>query len=81
MKYGPAFPVELRAEGLPELLRAEEVAELLRMGRSTFFRYDKTGRVPRAVWIGNLKRYRRDEVVAWCRAGCPPRERWEEMYR
>lgn len=81
MDHGPAFPIESRAAALPELLSSEQLAALLSMGRSTLFRYDKVGRVPRAIWVGNLKRFRRDEIVAWCRASCPSRERWEEMNR
>lgn len=53
---------------------------MLGIGRSTFFRLDETGGVPRGVRLGGrMRRWRAEELRAWIAAGCPPRVRWEEM--
>lgn len=66
---------------LPLLLNAAEAAALLGIGRSTFLRYDLTGIVPRGAKLGRVRRWPREELVAWTRAGCPPRVKWEEARR
>jgi predicted DNA-binding transcriptional regulator AlpA len=43
------------------------------------WRDDAAGRLPRAVRIGNSKRWIYAEVVAWLEAGAPPRREWEAM--
>lgn len=67
-------------DGRPLLLDARGAAALLGIGRSTFFRLDETGGVPRGVRLGGrMRRWRAEELRAWIAAGCPPRVRWEEM--
>lgn len=65
----------------PLLLDVAEVAELLGVGRSTLYRLDETGAVPRGVRIGRMRRWSREELRAWIAAGCPPRVRWEDSRR
>ena len=60
----------------PILLDAASAATLLGLGRSTFLRYDSAGRVPMAVRIGGVVRWRTDELRDWIRAGCPSRDGW-----
>ncbi len=61
---------------------ARGVAGLLGISESHFFALLRTGRFgPRARRLGRAKRYDRDEVLAWFRADCPPRERWQAMRR
>lgn len=61
----------------PLLLRAEEAARLLAVSRSHFLAMHASGRLgPRPVKLGRAVRWRRLEVEAWCRAGCPSRHRW-----
>jgi len=68
-----------RVAGMPLLLDAAEASCLLGIGRSTFYRLDETGVVPRGVRLGRMRRWRSDELRAWIAAGCPPRVRWEAL--
>jgi len=61
---------------IPMLLDAREAARLLGLGRSTFYRLHTSGRVPSPVHLGGAVRWRREELEAWARAGCPPRAKW-----
>jgi len=61
----------------PLTMTADELAAALRVDRATVFRWDAAGRLPQGLKIGGCKRWRRDEIVAWLRAGCPVRSRWE----
>jgi len=63
------------------LLDAGQAATLLGYGRSTFYRMDEEGLVPRSVRIGSSRRWSRDELRRWVDAGCPTRERWEATRR
>ena len=61
-------------------LDAAEVSALLGISQSHFFGLLRTGRFgPEARRLGRAKRYDRDEVLAWFRAGCPARARWQAM--
>jgi len=59
----------------PELLTTAEAARLVNVGERTLWRWSRCGIAPRPVKIGTGKtgavRYRRDEYLAWIRAGCP----------
>ena len=44
-------------------------------------RWDASGRIPRAVAIGRLKRWRRNELEAWVEAGCPSRDEWDRALK
>ena len=61
------------------LFRAAEAARFLGISRATFYRQIAKGAIPRAVWIGGCRRWRIEELCRWLDAGCPTRERWEEM--
>lgn len=70
----------LAAGGLalqPALLDVLMVAVLLGVSRSHVRKLHDSGRLPRPVRLGRAVRWRRDEVVDWIAAGCPPRSRWE----
>lgn len=60
------------------LLDAGRAAHLLGLGKSTFYRFDERGLIPRGARIGRLRRWSRVELERWTAAGCPPRHRWEE---
>jgi excisionase family DNA binding protein len=65
------------AQGLPALLISiDELAGTLGISKRTAWRLDASGRIPIAVRIGGLKRWRRDEIVAWIADGCPERRNW-----
>ncbi|MCI0331943.1 MAG: helix-turn-helix domain-containing protein [Planctomycetes bacterium] len=60
----------------PLLLSASDVANLLSVSTRTLWRLLSSGRLPQPVAVGGSKRWRREEIVAWVAAGCPPRAEW-----
>jgi len=73
-KSAPAPVVE------PVGINAAGVSALLGISTTHFFNLLKTGRFgPEAKRLGRAKRYDREEVLAWFRAGCPSRSRWRIM--
>ncbi len=67
------------AEPLPPalMLTADDLARELRASIKTIRRMDAAGRLPRAVKIGHGKRWPRETIIAWLRAGAPDRKAWE----
>jgi predicted DNA-binding transcriptional regulator AlpA len=63
----------------PLLLNPKDAAAYLGFSRSVFYRYDSMGVIPIGVYIGGRRYWRRDELRAWVRAGCPPRHKWEVL--
>lgn len=58
-------------------LDAAGAAELLGVSRSTFWKLYSEGRTPEPLRLsGRVVRWRREELGAWVRAGCPPRDKW-----
>ena len=58
---------------------AAQVSALLGISQSHFFALVRTGRFgPEPRRLGRAKRYDRDEVVAWFKAGCPARGRGKQ---
>ncbi|MBP3956717.1 hypothetical protein J8F10_15700 [Gemmata sp. G18] len=65
------------AEGL--LIDIGQLAVLLRRSVASLERDQAAGRLPAQVYVGGSRRWRRAEIVAWVAAGCPTRDRWNEM--
>jgi excisionase family DNA binding protein len=63
----PASPSE------PLLITAEEFAELMQVSVRSVWRLRSAGEIPEPVRIGGTIRWRREEVLQWIEAGCPPR--------
>ena len=62
---------------IPLMLGVDNAAAVLGIGRSLFLRLDDTGKVPKAVQLGDKRKlWRYEELQAWVRAGCPHRDRW-----
>lgn len=59
------------------LLSAADVALMLNVSTRTVWRLDAAGKLPKAVAVGGLKRWRREELAAWIVAGCPTRSTWQ----
>jgi excisionase family DNA binding protein len=59
----------------PALLTADDVGRLLSCSRRSVYRLADKGRIPAPVRLGNLVRWRRDELDQWLAEGCPPRRR------
>ena len=69
-----AMPAEYPTQADPIGIDAHGVATLLGISESHFFALLRTGRFgPQARRLGRAKRYDREEVLAWFRAGCPAR--------
>ena len=68
-----------RSSARPLLLKDREVAALLGVSRRHVATLRASGRMPAPVRLGCSVRWQRDEIEGWIAAGCPARERWEEM--
>jgi predicted DNA-binding transcriptional regulator AlpA len=64
---------------LPEALglRGFEAAALVPVSRMTWLRWDARQLCPAPVRIGKTVRWRREELLAWIKEGCPCRREWE----
>lgn len=63
----------------PELLGAGSAADVVGVSRSLWYQLHSEARVPSPVRLGKRVLWRRRELEAWTRAGCPSRLQWEEM--
>lgn len=71
-----AGPV-IHTKPAPMLLDAAEAARLLGVSRSTFWTYHNAGRVPLPIRLSaRVVKWRKTELEAWVRAGCPRRAFW-----
>ncbi len=66
-----ADAVKLIKTNLNELLTADEVAKMCGMSKSAFLRLANSGRAPIGIKLERLRRWKREEVLAWIAAGCP----------
>jgi predicted DNA-binding transcriptional regulator AlpA len=57
----------------PLLLDSRELAEHLRWSLRTLRRAQAAGLLPCPVRVGGSVRWRREEILRWVEAGCPPR--------
>lgn len=59
------------------LVDAKSAAELIGVSPSTFWKLHSQGRIPNPMRLGGrVVRWRREELSAWVRAGCPARHLW-----
>lgn len=66
--------------GAALLLDCCQAAGLLGVSRRSFWTMHNCGRVPLPVRLSaRVVRWRREELLAWTRAGCPGRAKWEEI--
>ncbi|MCD8139199.1 MAG: helix-turn-helix domain-containing protein [Planctomycetaceae bacterium] len=59
------------------LIDAKEAAALCGLSRSAWYKQVASGKIPRPLKIGNIARWRRDELEEWIASGCPPRQKWD----
>lgn len=74
------FPHDEHGEPLSEfrgLLRPKDAARFLGISRSTLYRHNDMGLLPRSVKIGGCRGWRVEELRRWLDEGCPGRDRWE----
>jgi predicted DNA-binding transcriptional regulator AlpA len=63
----------------PVLLRAADAARLCGFADRTWRKMAAAGRVPAGVQLGKSRRWALAELRAWVAAGCPCRDRWDDM--
>lgn len=63
----------------PLLLDVHEVAALLGVSARHVQALHRSGRLPAPVRLGRRVLWNRLQLVRWCEAGCPGRERWLAM--
>ncbi len=61
------------------LIDIGQLVVLLRRSAASLERDQAAGRLPAPVYVGGSRRWRRQEIEDWVRAGCPNRERWEAI--
>jgi predicted DNA-binding transcriptional regulator AlpA len=62
-----------------ELIRARKACRLYDVSEATWWRWDAAGKIPAGIKIGGVKRWRRAELEAHIRAGCPDRRTWQAL--
>ncbi|MCH7596398.1 MAG: helix-turn-helix domain-containing protein [Planctomycetes bacterium] len=60
-----------------EALPARDAAELCGVSVRHWWSLHAQGRTPASIQLGRSRRWLRSELLAWLRAGCPPRDRRE----
>ena len=55
----------------PLLIDIEAVAKMLGVSSRHCLRLAEAGKMPPGRKLGRLRRWSRDEIEAWCAAGCP----------
>lgn len=69
-----------QASAAPLLVDGKGLAAMLSIGLSLVYQMDRSGHLgPMGLRLGRRRLWRRDEVAAWVRAGCPRREMWLKM--
>lgn len=72
-------PATIGPEPPPLMLTAAEFARELRVSLKTLRRLDAAAKIPRGTKIGHAKRWDRQAVERWLRAGAPSRKEWESF--
>lgn len=61
----------------PIMVGVDDAAALCGVGRTLWYDLVAAGKTPAPRRLGRRVLWLRDELTAWCEAGCPSRERWE----
>ena len=60
------------------LISIKEFRSILKIGVSKFYNMDRSGELgPLCIRFGSRRFFNRNEVMAWIRADCPHREKWQ----
>ena len=59
----------------PLAVNARDAARICGISIAMWWKFDRSGRCPRAIRMGRLKRWRVEELKAWLAMGCPPRNK------
>ena len=63
----------------PMLLDAKAAAKVCGVSVRTWWALHAAGKTPLPVRLGRRTLWRAEELAAWCRAGCPARDRWTTL--
>ena len=72
MKYVSASP--------PLMLRRPQAAAACGKGTSTWDKMTAAGLTPAPVKLLGTVLWNAEELAAWCRHGCPPRDEWKQLW-
>lgn len=63
----------------PIMVGVDDAAALCGVGRTLWYDLMAAGKTPTPRRLGRRVLWLRNELIDWCQAGCPSRERWEAM--
>ena len=64
----------------PLALSGEDAAGMLGISRGHFLKLHASDHLgPKPIRLGRCVRWLRDDLIAWLKADCPPRERWDQI--
>jgi len=64
----------------PLMLRRAQAAAACSKGTSTWDKMTAAGLTPAPVKLLGTVLWNAEELVAWCRHGCPPRDEWKQLW-
>lgn len=64
-------PDNKQKNSLQELITVKQAAEICGMSAQMFSSLHKAGKTPHVLKFGRLRRWRKEEIYAWIKAGCP----------
>ncbi len=63
-------------EQCPLLVTKHEVANMLGVSIRTIQNRSRDGQMPKPIRLGQLSRFRKQEIIDWINAGCPHKDDW-----
>jgi predicted DNA-binding transcriptional regulator AlpA len=81
MTYGEPLNASGASTATPLLVPAADAGALSGVSRSSWWALHSSGRCPMPVRLGRKVLWRVDELRAWVAAGCPPRTKWQAMWK
>lgn len=58
------------------LMTAQEAWMLCGMKKTTWYKNQSRKKIPAPVRVNGFIRWRRQEILDWIEAGCPPQSKW-----
>lgn len=63
----------------PYLISAKTAAKICGVGRTAWLSHVNLGKTPAPIRLGRKVFWYIREIEAWCKHGCPCREKWDEL--
>ena len=76
---GTHIPPRTVRNGEQIAMTSTVAASMLGISRSHFYKLRASDSLPAPIRLGRCTRWRADELRDWVEAGCPPRNRWEQI--